>query len=397
MTGLLVKNATLAPGEPPMDVLCRGDMIVEVGRSLAARGAEILDLERRALVPGFVDCHTHACWAGCRLDEWEQIRAGASYLDVLRAGGGIMSTVRAVRDVSEADLVDGLVQRLGLCLAHGTTTIEIKSGYGLSTADEMKMLRAITSAGEHWPGTAVPTACIGHAKPLDDGGFVERTIRETLPAVTAEFPGIAIDAYCEAGAWTLAECLRLFDAAIEAGHPVRVHADQFHDLGMVPEAISRGFRSVDHLEATEPGHLEALAVSGTAGVMLPASGWHLDGRYADGRAFVDAGGTLALATNLNPGSAPCFSVPMIMGLAVRHLGLTCSEALEAVTAGGAHVLGLADRGRIAPGQRADCVVLQTRDVRDACFYLGGSLVAEVIVGGRRLVSPRGTDTASERA
>ncbi len=245
---------------------------------------EVFDAAGRVLMPGFVDCHTHACWAGDRLDEWDRKLRGDSYLEILAAGGGICATVRAVRAATMEELASGLAQRLDRLLGLGTVGVEIKSGYGLDTETELKMLRAIAAAAAAWPGRVALTACLGHAldPDIDPERFVERTIRETLPAVSAEFPGIAVDGYCEQGAWSREDCLRLFTAAQSAGHPVRVHADQFHELGMVDTAIEHGYRSVDHLEATSGAALERLAASSVFGVMLPASGFHLDDRYADG-------------------------------------------------------------------------------------------------------------------
>jgi len=368
------------------DVLVEGDVIASVeptGGALAgARADRVFEASGRVLMPGFVDCHTHACWAGSRLDEWERKLRGATYLELLEAGGGIMSTVRAVRAASREELRAALVGRLNAMLREGATTVEVKSGYGLTTADELKMLRAIADAGADWLGTVVPTACIGHAIDREQDEFVARTIEETLPAVHEEFPGVAIDAYCEHGAWSLDECLRLFDRALDSGHPVRVHADQFHSLGMIPEAVRRGFRSVDHLEATTPDDRKLLAESETFGVMLPCSGFHVDGRYGDGRSFLDAGGTLAIATNYNPGSAPCPSVPMAVALACRQCGLRPDEALVAATRSAADVLGFQDRGVLRPGARADLVLLRHTDERDLAFEFGGNPVDLVIAGGR---------------
>jgi imidazolonepropionase len=367
-------------------VLCAGGRIdrVEPGGAVPAAAVEI-DARGRVLLPAFVDCHTHACWAGDRLDEWEMKRKGASYLDILRAGGGIMSTVRAVRAASREALAHDLRSRLDVMLNEGTTTVEVKSGYGLTTDDELKMVRAIRDAAATWPGTVVPTALLGHAIDPAAGSaaaFVDRVIEETLPAVSAEFPGIAVDAFCENGAWSLADCARLFERARAAGHPIRVHADQFTALGMLEEAVRLGAVSVDHLEASTPQGLVTLAASAAVGVLLPCCGFHLDGRYAGARPLVDGGGAVALATNLNPGSAPCSSIPMAVALAVRHCGLSASEAITAATANAAAVLGMPDRGIIAPGARADLVLLRHRDERLLAYEFGGDPVDAVVCGGR---------------
>jgi imidazolonepropionase len=200
--------------------------------------------------------------------------------------------------------------------------------------------------------------------------------------VHAEFPDVAIDAYCEAGAWSLADCRRLFERAAALGHPLRLHADQFHALGGVELAIELGARSVDHLEATPPDALRSLAGSATTAVLLPSSGFHLDDRYADARALLDAGGKLVLASNYNPGSAPSPSMAFVIALAVRKLELTVAEAIRATTHAPAQLLGMHDRGRIAPLARADLLLLRHRDERLLGYEVGGNPVAAVIAGGK---------------
>lgn len=366
------------------DVFIERGTISSVGQCLEVSSAQRFDAMGHVLIPGFVDCHTHACWAGSRLAEWEQKLRGASYLELLNAGGGIMSTVRSVREATREQLRDTLLVHLARMLEVGTLSAEVKSGYGLSTRDEIKMLEAICEADGIWPGTLVPTACIGHAKDPEVNDFVGYTIDETLPEVTRSFPGITIDAYCEDGSWTLEETLRLFDAALEAGHKVRVHADQFNDLGLIPEAVKRNSLSVDHLEATTPEHLTMLAESDTCGVMLPICGLHLDDRYADGRSFLDAGGQLSIASNYNPGSAPSCSMPLVIATAVRKLGLLPSEALIASTRSPARLLGIDDRGSIEPGQRADLVLLDMADERELAFEMGSNPVEAAWIAGRRV-------------
>ena len=365
-------------------VRVEGDRIAGVGSGDAGTRAErVIDARGRVVMPGFVDCHTHACWAGDRIDEWRMRLSGTGYQEILVRGGGLLSTVRAVRSASEESLAGLLRERLDHMLREGTTTVEVKSGYGLSTEHELKMLRAIGRAARDWAGTVVPTACLGHA--IDPGAareeFVARTIGETLGAVSGEFPGIGVDAYCERGAWTLEECQRLFERARALGHPCRVHAEQFSRLGMTAWAASHGFRSVDHLEAAGEAERAVLAGSETIGVVLPASGFHLGTGYADARALIDAGAGVALATNMNPGSAPTGSMGMSMALGVRCCGFTAEEAITASCVNGAAVLGLGDRGRIEVGLRADLVVLRHSDERELAHSFGGSVTALVIAGG----------------
>jgi imidazolonepropionase len=399
---LVIRNArtlTLADGPRPrrgedlrrLAIIPSADVLIENGRIVGvfAAGSEKLpasareiDARGRVLMPAFIDCHTHACWAGARIDEWERKLAGASYLEILNAGGGIMSTVRAVRAAPQEGLSRSLLARLDEFLQQGTTTVEVKSGYGLSTRDELKMLRAIRAAGQEWGGSVISTALLGHAIDGDAEAFVRTTIRETLPGVIAEFPGITVDAFCEKSAWSFEDTCALFKAAIASGCPVRVHADQFNALGMTPAAVAMNARSVDHLEASTEADLRVLAASGTIGVGLPICGMHLDGRYADLRFIVDAGGAVAIATNCNPGSAPSTSMPLAIAAAVRHCGLTPHEAIAACTVNAAAVLGLQDRGEIAPGQRADLILLKHTDERALAFEVGGNPVDAVICGGR---------------
>lgn len=356
-----------------LGVVERGYVVISDGRMTAVAAGQpsgkpsdtTIDAAGRVLMPTFVDCHTHACWAGDRFDEFDRKLAGASYLELLEAGGGIMATVRAVRDAGEEALVQGLLVRLSRLAALGTGTVEIKSGYGLSTDDELKMLRAIHTASQGTEMSVAATFLGAHAIDPENPSFIEQTIRETLPAVVTEFPGITCDAYCETGAWSVNDTRRLFEEAAELGCPLRVHADQFHSLGMTRLAVDVGAISVDHLEATTPEDLEYLAESDTIGVALPASGFHLDDRYAPARALVDAGGALALATNYNPGSAPTPSIPFVIALATRKLGLTPAEAIVATTVNAACVLKLQDElGSIEPGKRADLQLLDCLDERE---------------------------------
>jgi imidazolonepropionase len=401
---LLIRNTkvlTLAPARTQRasadlgvidrtDVLVMGHRVAAVGSDLTLPpDSEVIDADGRILMPAFVDCHTHLCSAGSRLDEWEQKLKGVPYLDILAAGGGIMSTVRATRQASQEDLERLLDDRLRTILRQGTTTVEIKSGYGLRTDDELKMLRAIKGAAARWPGTVIPTALLGHALDPDVPApqFVEHTINETLPAVHAEFPRVAIDAYCEKGAWSVEDCTRLFLRAAELGHPIRVHTDQFNALGMVPAALKLGARSLDHLEAVTPDDAAAIGATGTFCVALPVCGFHLDGRYAPGRALLDAGAMLCLATNCNPGSAPSSSMPLAIALAVRHLKLTPAEAIIAATLRPAQLLALPDRGHITPNARADLLLLHHRDERSLAFEVGDHHIDYTIVAGKIATSP----------
>lgn len=376
-----------ATGDAPFrgSLRMRGELIAALGPELEpAPDDDVIEAGGRVLMPGFVDAHTHALFAGSRLDEFELSLQGKSYLEILAAGGGIHSTVRAVSRASETELALDLSRRLRVMLAHGTTSVEVKSGYGLSTEGELKMLRAIRIAAESFPGDVVPTALLGHTIDPAEPRFVDRVIGETLPAVHAEFPGIAVDAYCERGAWSPIECRRLLGRASELGHPVRLHTDQFSVLGGLEVALDLAARSVDHLEATPLEALARLAQTTCAGVMLPASGFHTDGRYADARALLDAGGKVVLASNYNPGSSPCPALPFVIAIAVRKMGLSALEAIRACTATAADLLELPGRGRIALGARANLLLLRHEDERQLGFELGANPVQRVFVAGQEV-------------
>ena len=377
---------------PAADVRITSGTISDIsptGPVPARLGLGDLDAAGRILIPAFIDCHTHACFAGDRLDEWQRKLAGTPYPEILKSGGGIMSTVRAVRAASRDTLSELLSERLYRMTQLGSATIEVKSGYGLSTEHELKMLGAIADAATRTHATIVPTALLGHALDPDIARerFIRTTIDETLPEVVRQFGPIAVDAFIEEGAWTLDEALALFDAAQNLGCPCRVHADQFThshltDLNLRRHAANRGLRSIDHLEATPAADFGTLARTDTVAVLLPCTGLHTDRRYADGRGLIRAGNALAIATNFNPGTSPTFSMPMALAMAARFNGLTPAEALVASTANAAAVLGFTDRGAIARGRRADLVLLRHRDERLLAYEFGDNPCAAVIINGR---------------
>lgn len=391
--GILVRGARVVVEQgkvlPRADVLTEGDRIARIAPSIPPDGCDVIEAAGRVFMAGFVDCHTHACFVGERLDEWAMKRRGATYLEILKKGGGIMSTVRAVRAATREQLAEALRGRLDIMLREGTTTVEVKSGYGLTAEHELKMLDAIQDAARGWDGTVVMTALLGHAIDPDVEGFCGETMHRTLDMVHERFPGIAVDVFCEKGAWGVEDSVRLLERARSLGHPVRAHVDQFTSMGMVEAAVGMGAATVDHLEASGDATLERVAGSwrglarGTVAVGLPVCGFHVDGRYARLGEIGRKGGRIAVATNFNPGSAPSSSMPLAMALAVRHCGLDETQAIAGGTEGGALALGLGDRGRIAEGLRADLVLLRHRDERMLVFEVGGNAVEEVIVGGRR--------------
>jgi len=343
----------------------------------------VLDLDGRLVLPTWIDCHTHACWAGSRLQEWADLLAGASYTDILKAGGGILSTVRNVREAPQDMLAADLLARTGRMQVHGTGVVEVKSGYGLSVEAEIKMLRAIHEVSQEADLQIIGTFLGAHAIDPDQPDFVDHVIEDTLPAVVDEFPGITCDAYLETAAWSLDDTRRLFARAIELSCPIRLHTDQFNSLGGVPMAIEMGARSVDHLEAITQSDIATLSSSDTVAVLLPASGFHLDGRYAPGRRLIDAGVAVAIATNFNPGSAPTPSMPLTIALACRHCGLSPAEAITAAIWNAAIVLGIENEaGSLEVGKRANVQVIDERDPRAIAWEFGSVPPPIVLLDGQ---------------
>jgi imidazolonepropionase len=362
-------------------VLCRGDTIELVGRmvNLPALDDDVVELDGRGqcAIPGLVDCHTHAAFGGDRVDEFSLRAGGATYEELHAAGGGILSTVRATRAAGEAGLRQAVERHRSWMLRAGTTTFEAKSGYGLDRETELASLRAIRDAG------GVPTWLGAHAVPPefpDADAYLDFALAEVLPqaAELAE----AADVFLERGAFDAAQARRYLESCRDAGLALRLHGDQFTEAGAIPLAVELGARSVDHLEATGENGIRQLAASDVVGVLLPASALFLDRPMPPARALVEAGAAVALATDFNPGSAFCESLPLVCSLAATQLHLSPAEALAACTVNAAHVLGRADRiGRLAPGKRADIVLLAAPDWRYLAYHLGGQVVAKTIVGG----------------
>ena len=365
-------------------VLCDAGRIAATGRmrDLGPIDGDVVEIDGRgrSAIPGLVDCHTHACFAGDRVEEFSLRAGGASYEELHARGGGILSTVRATRAAGEDGLAAALAEHVGWMLRAGTTTFEAKSGYGLDRETELAQLRAIRAAG------GVPTWLGAHAVPpefADEGGdaYIDFLLDEVLPeaAEIAE----AADVFLERGAFDADQARRYLSACSDAGLALRLHGDQFTESGAIPLAIELGARSVDHLEATGSAGVAALAASDVTGVLLPASALFLNRPMPPARALVDAGAAVALATDFNPGSAFCESLPLVCSLAATQMSLAPEEALSACTVNAAHVLDRAERkGRLAPGYDADIVLLAAEDWRHVVYHLGGPVVDTVVVGGK---------------
>jgi imidazolonepropionase len=381
-TGAPLRGAALRRVEVTRDayILCVDGRIEAVGPMRELRAADVdVELDGRGLsaIPGLVDCHTHACFAGDRVDEFSLRAGGASYEELHARGGGILSTVRATRAAGSDGLARALAEHVRWMLRAGTTTWEAKSGYGLDREAELAQLRAISDAG------GVATWLGAHTVPPehpDGDAYLDFLLGEVLPeaAEIAE----AADVFLERGAFDAGQARRYLTACREAGLVLRLHGDQFTESGAIPLAIELAARSVDHLEATGSNGVAALAASDVTGVLLPASALFLNRPMPPARALVDAGAAIALATDFNPGSAFCESLPLVCSLAATQMALAPEEALTACTVNAAHVLGRAERkGRLAHGYDADLVLVAAEDWRHLAYHLGGQVVHSVVVGG----------------
>jgi imidazolonepropionase len=387
--GTIADGALAVVGGRIAAVGATGDVRAQV-RSAARR----IDARGKAVLPGFVDAHTHVVFAGDRVGEFERRLEGATYLEIMAAGGGIMSTVRATRAASEEQLAAESAARLRKMLAHGTTTAEAKSGYGLTTADELKMLHVIARLDASQPIDLAPTFLGAHALPEEYAGraddYLALVVDEMLPAVRSQFdPPPFVDIFCDEGAFTAEQMERVLAAARAPGFPLKAHLDEFAALGGTPRAAALGATSVDHLIASGTGDLAALRDHpATIATLMPATPFGLGlGRYAPARQMIDEYGlAVALGSDLNPGTCWCVAMPFAMALACRGMRLTPAEALAAATLNAAYAVGRGDQvGSLEVGKLADVLILETPDYRHLAYRVGENLVETVVKRGEVVV------------
>jgi imidazolonepropionase len=397
-----------APGTgPALSVAMWGDRLIAAGpaedvhRQIVAAGHSLDDFDRieaagGLVTPGLIDAHTHLVFAGTREAEWQLRARGAGYLEVLAAGGGILSTVAATRAASDDELLAGARRRLREMLACGTTTAEVKSGYGLEVATELRQLGIIGRLDLEGPVELVPTYLGAHAVPdeyrdLPNGTdlYVAHIVRDQLPLIAGQGIARFCDVFCEEGVFSPGQAARVLSAAEHYGLRFRIHADELAPSGGAELAAELGCLSADHLAAPSESGIDALASAAESGypvvaTLLPATSWFLGKRrFAPARRFIEAGIPVALATDLNPGTSPTVSLPLVMSIACVEMGLTPSEALAAVTINAAYSLGLGDEiGSIETGKQADLVVWDVPTVDQLPYWLGTRPARTVIKRGR---------------
>ena len=386
-------------GDGPLGVVDDGALaaregrIVWVGRArdadqhvkLAPNGRRI-DARGRVALPGFVDSHTHLCFAGSREQEYAMRAAGATYPEIAAAGGGIRSTVRSTRDATVDELVARGRPRLAMLLAHGTTTVEVKSGYGLTTADELKMLEAIAHLGATQPVEVHATFCGAHEVAPEFEGraddYVDLVVHEMLPAVVERKLARYVDVFCEEGVFSVEQTRRVLVAGAGAGLRAKFHADEFVTLGGAELAAEVGALSADHLLKARPEGVAAMAKAGVTAVLLPGTAFFLGLPYAPARTFLDTGVRVALASDLNPGSSMGGNLQLVMTMAVSQMKMTPEEALLGVTLHGAYAMGLEQEvGSLAPGKQCDVLLADVPNWRWLSYHYGVNHVSRVIKRG----------------
>lgn len=399
MSTLLIKNPAqiVSPHSGALRGAALNDPMIRTGESILVRDGVIaaiapldelelprdvqtLDATGKAVTPGLVDCHTHLVFGGSRTDEFALRTAGATYEEIAAAGGGIARTVQATRNASKEELFALAEERLNRAMRHGVTSMEVKSGYGLNSEAEFKMLEVVAELDAAHPVDLIPTFLGAHSVPkgMNKTDYLAQ-VREMIPeaAKLAKF----CDVFCEQGYFNPSESVEIMELAMQHGMLPRLHADQFNAIGCVDAAIELGAVSVDHLEAMDEAGAKKLAASDVVGVLLPGVSLFLGIPFAPARTLIDAGCIPAIATDFNPGSNMSLNLPLMMSLACMQMRMSVDETLAAVTQNAAHALRLDKVGCIEPGWLADLLVLDTDNYRDMLYFYGENLVQQVIKKG----------------
>ena len=383
---LIMINASIAWQRGRIDWIGPSDEFADSGHPAVAIA---IDADGCLVTPGLIDCHTHLVFAGNRVNEFEQRLEGASYADIAEAGGGIIASIRAVREASEDELLAQSLPRARALIADGVTTVEIKSGYGLDLANEMKMLRVARRIGETL-GISVRTSFLGaHALPPEYAGraddYIDLVCNEMLPAVAEAGLADAVDGFCENIAFSAAQMRRVFEAAQAHDLPVKLHAEQLSDQGGTSLVAEFGGLSADHLEYANEAAIKAMAEAGTVAVLLPGAFYALREKQLPPIELLRRHRVpMAVASDLNPGTSPLLSLRLAMSMACTLFRLTPTEALQGATIHGAHALGLHDRGVLAAGKRADLVLWGVQGPAELTYWIGGGLVRTVISSGQAI-------------
>jgi len=389
-----------ALGEGPLGVITRGALAAHGGRIVwvgpesrldaevaAAPGARRLDAGGGVGLPGFVDSHSHLIFAGSREEEYALRASGATYREIAAAGGGILSTVRATRAASVDALVELALPRLATVLAHGTTTLEVKSGYGLTTPDELKMLDAANRLGALQPVELHATFCGAHEVPPEFKGrtdaYVDHVVREMLPAVAERRLAEYVDVFCDEGVFSVAQARRILEAGARYGLRAKFHADEFVSLGGAGLAAELGALSADHLLKSRVEDVVRMKAAGVTAALLPGTAFFLGLPYAPARKFLETGVRVALASDFNPGSAMGPNLQLVMTMAVSQMTMSPEEALLGVTLHGAYAMGLeAEVGSLRPGKQCDLLLAQVPNWRYLSYLYGVNHVSRVVKRGR---------------
>lgn len=377
----------------------RGAVLIEGGKVLAAglkervlsrpeaEGAEVLDAKGKVVLPGFVDSHSHPVFDAPRLADFEGRVQGKTYAELGQRGGGILSTVNGVRQATEAELGGRLRRRVRRILEAGTTTLEAKSGYGLDLTAELKILRVIRAAALEGPLEIVPTFIGAHALPAElknrPEEYLRRVCEEMIPAAAKDGLARFVDIFCDQGFFSLDDARRVFEASTKAGLGLKIHAEQLSSSGAARLAAEAGAVSADHLDCAGPEDIAALVGGLTVACLVPGSNYFLGKPYPPARALIDAGASVALATDFNPGTCPCWDMRMILSIATTQMKMSPAEALTAATVNGAWALGLGlTHGTLEPGRVADLLIYDAEDYREIPYYFGSSGALLVMKGGK---------------